>query len=114
MNWNDCVTLISNELIPDEIGNQIPKTTERTILCEKNKVTRSEFYQASASGFKPNLVLHVHGFEYAGETELRFQDNHYKIVRVYELDSERIELTCERDLGRRGTGGKDSRSFATQ
>lgn len=101
MNWNDVVTLVSEKLVADEVGNQIPQTSENTILCEKKNVTRQEFYEASASGFKPSLVLNIHAYEYKNETKLIFENIKYVIIRTYSIDSERLELTCERDLGKR-------------
>ncbi len=101
MNWNDAIELVSTKLETDDVGNQIPTPQKRTILCEKKSVTRQEFYQASASGFKPALVLNVHPYEYAGEPELYFEGKKYKVLRTYDVDAERLELTCERDLGGR-------------
>ncbi|EAE9801135.1 phage head closure protein [Listeria monocytogenes] len=101
MNWNDEVTLVSEKLVTDEIGNQIPQSTEIKILCEKKNVTRQEFYAASTRGFKPSLVLNIHGYEYGNQTKLVFENKQYVIIRTYSVDSERLELTCERDLGER-------------
>ncbi|EJP4628187.1 phage head closure protein [Listeria monocytogenes] len=101
MNWNNEVTLVSEKLIMDDIGNQIPQTFENIILCEKKNVTRQEFYEASSSEFKPSLVLNIHAYEYKGESKLIFEGVKYVIIRTYNVDLERLELTCERDLGKR-------------
>ncbi|MBC1744029.1 phage head closure protein [Listeria welshimeri] len=101
MNWNDEVTLVSEKLVTDDIGNQISQSTETTILCEKKNVTRQEFYESSTSGFKPSLVLNIHGYEYENQAKLVFENKRYVIIRTYSIDSERLELTCERDLGKR-------------
>ncbi len=101
MNWNNEVTLVSEKLVMDDIGNQIPQTFENVILCEKKNVTRQEFYEASSSGFKPSLVLNIHAYEYNNETKLIFEGTMYVIIRTYSVDLEKLELTCERDLGKR-------------
>ena len=95
MTFDHEVTLISETITEDEIGNQIPVETETTILCGKKSVTRSEFYNAATAGLKPSIVLVVHTYEYEGQQRLEFEGERYKVIRAYEVSTEELELTCE-------------------
>lgn len=99
MTYDHEVTLIAQTMGEDDIGNQIPVETETTILCSKQSVGRSEYYNAAAAGLRPELVLIVHGYEYNGERIVRFEGSRYNVIRTYETDFEEIELTCERVIG---------------
>lgn len=99
MTYDNELTLISQTCTEDEIGNQIPVETETVILCAVKSVARNEFYNAAAAGLKPVLVFIVHGYEYAGQTLVKFNGIRYKVIRTYTTDFEELELTCERVIG---------------
>lgn len=93
------VELITNDpedsFETDSIGNPIGNPLTEKILCAKDSVTRTEFYKAAAIGLKPSIVLVVHPYEYSNQSKIKFEDNFYRVVRTYEVDSENLELTCE-------------------
>jgi SPP1 family predicted phage head-tail adaptor len=93
------LTLIGQRIEEDEIGNQIPVETETTILCGLKSVGRSEFYDAAASGLRPELVFVIHAYEYSGERVVKFQGVRYNVIRTYQTGTEEIELTVERVVG---------------
>lgn len=97
MTYDYEVTLISQTYTKDSIGNQIPKTIEDSILCGKKSTARSEFYNAAAAGLRPELILVVHAYEYAGQKAVIFEGIRYKVIRTYAPGIEEVELTCERD-----------------
>ena len=39
----------------DDIGNQIPVTSETVLLCGIKSVGRNEFYNAAVAGLKPEI-----------------------------------------------------------
>jgi len=99
------LTLISQTIKEDEIGNQIPVKTRKTILCKVKSVGRSEFYGAATAGLRPEIVFVVHEFEYNDEREVEFEGERYKVIRTYrggmtrhgsKLAFDEMELTCER------------------
>jgi SPP1 family predicted phage head-tail adaptor len=99
------LTLISQTITEDEIGNQIPVETRKTILCKVKSVGRSEFYGAATAGLRPEIVFVVHEFEYSGEREVEFEGERYKVIRTYrggmtrhgsKLAFDEMELTCEK------------------
>ena len=96
MTYDHELTLISQTITEDEIGNQIPVETETVVLCGLKSVGRNEFYSAAVTGLKPELVFVIHGYEYNGEQEVKFEGNRYRVIRTYLTDFEEVELTCER------------------
>ena len=105
MTYDHELTLISQTVKEDEIGNQIPVETRKTILCKVKSVGRSEFYGAATAGLRPEIVFVVHEFEYGGEQEVEFEGERYKVIRTYrggmtrhgsKLAFDEVELTCER------------------
>ena len=96
MTYDHELTLISQTITEDEIGNQIPVETETVVLCGLKSVGRNEFYSAAVTGLKPELVFVIHGYEYNGEQVVKFEGNRYRVIRTYLTDFEEVELTCER------------------
>lgn len=79
----------------NSMGDPIPSgETERAVYINKKSVQRSEFYQAAATGLKPEIVFEVHTFEYEDETVFRHGDKRYNIIRVYDLPGDLTELIC--------------------
>ncbi|WP_337970290.1 phage head closure protein [Virgibacillus salexigens] len=93
------VTLINKTIDYDDLGNPIPSETKTTVLCQLGSIGRSEFYEASAQGLKPEIEFVIHAFEYSGESEIEFQGVLYTVIRTFRRDFEEIELTCERNIG---------------
>jgi len=88
--------LISETYTRDENGNFNPKEALTSVLCDLKNVTRSEFYSAAQAGLKPELVVEINGFEYAGQKLVEFMGERYSVVRSYRPTFETLELTCER------------------
>lgn len=96
MTYDNELTLIKQEFIEDEIGNQTPSETRKTVLCNVKSVGRNEFYSAATAGLQPSIVFVIHGYEYDGEQVVEFEGTRYNVIRTYSTDFEEIELTCER------------------
>jgi len=99
MTYDHELTLIGVMYDKDEWGNQIEITTERTILCSLQSVKRNEFYNASVSGHKPELVFIIHSYEYDNEQKVRFEGKEYNVIRNYRKSFEEMELICEAVIG---------------
>lgn len=96
MTYDHELTLIRQEIVKDDIGNQIPKEIETTVLCGLKSVGRNEFYSAAVTGLKPELIFVIHGYEYNGEKIVKFEGKRYRVIRTYMTDFEEIELICEK------------------
>ena len=99
MTYDHELTLITQIMIEDEIGNQIPVETKKDILCGLKSIGRNEFYNAAATGLKPEITFIIHAYEYSGQKKVEFEGVPYNVIRTYEPSFEELELTCERIIG---------------
>lgn len=99
MTYDHQITLISETIIEDELGNQRPTETRKDVLCRVQSVGRNEFYNAANNGMKPELVFVIHGYEYENESSVEYEGIKYKVIRTYSTGFEELELTCEKVIG---------------
>lgn len=101
---SEVLTLIQRTQGVDEYGD--PKITEtaRTVFCREASVGQSEFYQAHATGLKPEIKLVLADYlEYNGEQLLRYtpkgqtESQLYRVLRTYRIGQE-LELTVYREV----------------
>ena len=77
----------------NQYGEPIYTELINEIYAIKKSVRQSEFFQASAQGFKPEIVLEVNDFEYQNQELCYFEGEKFKIYRAYSIkNSERTEL----------------------
>jgi len=99
MNYDHELVLISRKITSDELGNQIPIESRTPILCKVKSIGRNEFYNAAASGLKPEHTFVIHAFEYGNEKLVEFEGVKYNVLRTYQSDIEEVELICEKVIG---------------
>lgn len=87
-----------NSLGTDEKGDLIHEPQRKKVYASLNSVRQSEFYQAQATGFKPEISLTIRKFEYKGEELARVNEEEYKILRTYDKNDGTIELTLVRGV----------------
>ena len=98
--FNDELTLISYETVPDEIGSQKKAKVEKTILCSVSDTTRTEFYSYGDSELRPEHIATVNAFEYENEHEAIFRGEQYVITRTFQNGRDLLELTLSRRIQR--------------
>lgn len=89
------IYLISVTTAVNDMGDTIETKTKRLVFGEKKSIRQSEFYQAQATGLRPELAFAVWTREYAGEGKLEHNGKEYNIIRIFEPNSEDTELTCQ-------------------
>lgn len=82
----------------DDKGDLIPLFEKRKVYASLNSIRQSEFYQAQASGFKPEISLTLRIFEYKDEQLVEINQIQYKILRTYNKNDGTIELTLGRGV----------------
>ena len=94
MNYDTTVTLIQQTADgTDSSGNAVYSETKTPVFAAKKSVRQTEFYQASALGFKPEICLEVYDFEYHNEMLCELEGERFRIYRTYPIKkSDRIEL----------------------
>lgn len=86
--------LITYTLSEDDIGNQIKSPVEEERYCAETPVYSNEFYNANQQGIKIQHVLIMNIFEYANQEYVKYNDNIYKIFKIYKRSDELVELYC--------------------
>lgn len=88
------VRLIGTTSSTNDIGDPIKIPVERQVFAEKKSIRQSEFYQATATGLRPDLMFVVWTREYRGEQKLKYQGREYSVIRTFEPNSEETEIVC--------------------
>jgi SPP1 family predicted phage head-tail adaptor len=79
----------------NDMGDSIEIPSEpKQVFANKKSIGQSEFYQAAATGLKPELKFEVRTSEYQGEQKLSFNEKEYRIIRSYDKNGEITELVC--------------------
>ena len=95
MLFRDVVKLISIAVTENDMGDIIETPVEREVFADKQSIRQSEFYQAAATGLRPELMFVVRSIDYEGEPKLKCNGKEYTIIRTYDKDGELTELVCQ-------------------
>lgn len=94
---DQAIFLVSVTITEDEIGNQIETPIERMVFAEELAVFSSEFYNAAATGLRPEKQFEIYTREYGGEGKLKHNNITYNIIRTsLGKVKEKTRLTCEK------------------
>ena len=89
------VALLKISDATDEYGKQrFEITSSKEMMAIPTNITRSEFYEASRSGYKVSRIIRINSFLYQGERYILIDNKIYKVIKTYEL-SHLLELTLE-------------------
>ena len=94
----DVLTLIKKSVATDSYGNEEVTETERTVFCEVDSITQSEFYAAADTELNPEYRFTVFFGDYEGEEVCSFMGVRYAIYRTYRA-GDYMELYAERKIG---------------
>ncbi len=75
--------------------NKVITLSGRQVFADKKSIRQNEFYQASATGLRPEIMFIVRSADYNDERELTFDGKIYTIIRTYDRPDEFTELICE-------------------
>lgn len=102
--YNEIIKLLHESANVNEYGDTIKTITERTVFADLRSIGQSEFYQAQALGFKPEIKFVLSDYlDYQNEEKLKYQpfggiEETYTILRTYRSNNE-LELVVYRDGG---------------
>lgn len=99
MLFREVISLISITGTVNEIGNYIEAKSEREVFADKRSIRQNEFYQAAATGLRPEIMFVIRTIDYLGERKLSFNGKEYNIIRTYDKDNEMTELICQGIVG---------------
>lgn len=101
--FNEVITLLAETETVDEYGDIERQTTEKQIFAETQSIGQSEFYQAQAVGFQPEIKFVIADYlDYGGEKRLKYTpyggtEQVYEILRTYR-NKNNLEIVCKRGV----------------
>jgi len=94
----DVITLITQAITTDKYGNEVATETERTVYCEVDSISQTEFYAAANTELNPEYRFTIFFGDYEGESLVKFNGARYSVYRTYRTGDD-LELYTERKIG---------------
>lgn len=94
----DVLKLVSRITSIDQYGNETYTETKKTVFCEVDSITQSEFFAAQDTELNPEYRFRVFFGDYSGEDIIEYNGKRYSVYRTYRT-SDYMELYCERKVG---------------
>ena len=100
MLFRDVIDLVSvTTTTVNTIGNLVETETKKTVFADKQSIRQTEFYQAQATGLKPEIMFVIRTIDYANEEKLEYNNKKYNIIRSFDKNGELTELICQGIVG---------------
>jgi len=95
MLWREVIYLISVTTTTNDMSDSIEGPIQKQVFANKKSIRQSEFYQAMATGLRPELMFEVKSIDYQQESKLSYNGMLYTIIRAYDKNGEITELICQ-------------------
>ena len=80
----------------NELISFVAETSSRDVLCGLRSIGLTEFYQAQATNYRPELKFVLADYlDYQGETYIRYNGDLYVVIRTYRTGQE-LEIVVGR------------------
>ena len=103
MDRSNVIKLISSAKSQDDYGVWKETLSERTVYCNVQSVTQSEFFEGGRNGLNPEYKITMFFGDYNGESMVEYDGKVYAVYRTYKRRNDTLELYVER---KGGTNGK--------
>lgn len=103
MDRSNVIKLISSTKSQDDYGIWKETLSERTVYCNVQSVTQSEFFEGGRNGLNPEYRITMFFGDYNGESMVEYVGKIYAVYRTYKRRNDTLELYVER---KGGTNGK--------
>ena len=94
----DVITLVTQTITTDKYGNEVATETEKTVFCEVDSISQTEFYAAANTELNPEYKFTIFFGDYEGEEVVVFNGARYSVYRTYRT-GDNLELYAERKVG---------------
>ena len=91
--------LISESYTVDDYGVTQVAETAKTIYCQVNSVSMSEWFEGGRNGLNPELRIVMNSLDYSGEKIFKLNGTRYTVYRTYQTKNDNIELYVQREEG---------------
>lgn len=95
---SDVLILIKKTVTTDAYHNEKYSESERTVFCEVESISQSEFYAAANTELNPEYRFRVFFGDYQGERVCKYNGSRYAIYRTFRSGDD-LELYVERQVG---------------
>lgn len=101
--YDSVIKLVKETKTVNDLGDTVVQTTERPVFCEVVSIGMTEFYQAQATGLRPEIKFILADYlDYNGEQALKYQqfagtEQEYSVIRTYRNGNE-LEITAKRGV----------------
>lgn len=102
MDRSEELTLIAQTNTQDANGIWQTSETQRTVFCQANSVTRSEFFEGGRNGLNPEYEFTIFFADYNGEKVVEYKGQRYAVYRTYHARTDVLELYVQREGGVNG------------
>ena len=99
MFFRETVDLVNITQTTNAIGDFVDTETTSTVFADKQSIRQSEFYQAYATGLRPEIMFVIRQIDYSNQPRLKWNGKYYNIIRSFDKDGELVELICEGIVG---------------
>lgn len=90
----DVLNLIREKRTVNEYGGPVVQETARQVFCRVESIGTKEFYQAAATGLRPEIKFVLADYyDYAGEQLIDYNGTRYQVLRTYRTGQE-LEITA--------------------
>ncbi len=91
---NDVISLVASAQSVDDYGDPVCRETSRQVFCEVASIGQKEFYQAHATGLKPEIKFRLADYlDYQDEKIVLYAGKRYRVLRTYR-SGQMLEITC--------------------
>lgn len=94
--FRDIIELISIEHEVDENGFEIKNEVATEVFANKKSIRASEFYESQKLGYKLAIMFEIRVWDFDNQEYLIHEEIIYKIERLYQKNSEILELVCSK------------------
>lgn len=92
--YNEVIKLIAYTEATDAYGITTRTESSREVFAKTESIGTAEFYQAAASGLKPEIKFKIADYlDYSDEKELEWNNKRYSVLRTYRKDNS-LEITA--------------------
>ena len=110
MDRSNVIKLISSTRQQDDYGVWQETLEERSVYCNVQSVSQSEFFEGGRNGLNPEYKFTMFFGDYAGETLVEYEGLTYAVYRTYQRRNDTLELYVERKGGANGKTVQESGS----
>lgn len=110
MDRSNVIKLISSTRQQDDYGVWQETLEERSVYCNVQSVSQSEFFEGGRNGLNPEYKFTVFFGDYDGETLVEYEGLTYAVYRTYQKRNDTLELYVERKGGVNGKTVQESGS----